>query len=305
MNWFFIALIPSLFYSISNYFDTYLIDKHTKKRGVGALVLFSSLFGIIIAAVIAIFQYKVLFTIPSSSIGILIIAGIINVVWVLLYLYALESDETTVVVPLFQTIPVFSFFLAWIILGETLSAKELMGAGIIVFGGVLLAVDIEKTKSGYSFKKKPFFLMIAASFLIGLLEVLFKSVTTIGTYWISNFWNYIGFTLAGLFILFFITSYRRAFISMLKESPKKMLGLNFSNETFNGVGDFAMHLAILLAPIALVQSVNSFQPVFILIIGITLTKLFPKIVKENFSKKHLIHKIVAIVIIVTGSLIIT
>ena len=61
----------------------------------------------------------------------------------------------------------------------------------------------------------------------------------------------------------------------------------------------------MLAPIALVLLVDSFQPIFALIIGIILTMFFPKIVKEKLIAKSLLQKIIAISITLFGSYILS
>ena len=56
-----------------------------------------------------------------------------------------------------------------------------------------------------------------------------------------------------------------------------------------------------LAPIAVVQAVMSVQSVYLLIIGVLLTILFPKYIKENITKKHIAQKAIAILIMIIGT----
>jgi hypothetical protein len=50
----------------------------------------------------------------------------------------------------------------------------------------------------------------------------------------------------------------------------------------------------MLAPIALVLLAESFQPIFVLAIGIFLTVFFPHISKEKIQAKHLWQRMIAI-----------
>jgi len=302
MHWFLISLIPPLFWAITNYIDTYLIEKHTKKEGIGALIIFSALIGFIIAPAIFVFNPGVL-SIPLFDISILIITGIFGVLWVIFYLYALESDETTIVIPLFQIIPVMTFVLGFFILGETLTINQAIGSMVIVIGGFFLGLNLEK-EDGLSFKWKPFILMMISSFFVALNEVLFKLVTVPDSFVISTFWSYVGYIIIGIFLYVLVTPYRIAFNNLVRTNTKTFFGLNAINEVVNTTADITMRFAILLAPVALVQSVNSFQPFYILVIGIFLTKFFPHINEQKIDRKSLIQRIVSIAIIIIGSIIV-
>lgn len=63
-----------------------------------------------------------------------------------------------------------------------------------------------------------------------------------------------------------------------------------------------MNFATLLAPLALVWVVNGFQPFFVLLYGVIITLFFPKFGTESLLKKHLVQKVVAILIMFVGVL---
>jgi len=48
MNWFLIALIAPIVWSIVNHIDKYMLSKYLKERGLGALLIFSALSSVII-----------------------------------------------------------------------------------------------------------------------------------------------------------------------------------------------------------------------------------------------------------------
>ena len=60
MNWFFIALIAPFLYAITNHIDKYLISKYIKEGKVGALIMFSALFGIFALPIILVINPMVL-----------------------------------------------------------------------------------------------------------------------------------------------------------------------------------------------------------------------------------------------------
>jgi hypothetical protein len=89
---------------------------------------------------------------------------------------------------------------------------------------------------------------------------------------------------------------------MFKKNPISTLSLNGLNEIFNIVAKMIVNFATLLAPLALVWTVNNLQPFFVLLIGILLTKFFPNFNQEKIDKKTIIQKIFAIILMFTGVL---
>jgi hypothetical protein len=56
MEWFYIALAAPALWSAVNYIDKYLVEKYFKGGGIGALLIFSSLVGIIVIPFIPLFE---------------------------------------------------------------------------------------------------------------------------------------------------------------------------------------------------------------------------------------------------------
>ena len=76
--------------------------------------------------------------------------------------------------------------------------------------------------------------------------------------------------------------------------------LNSLNESIVFLGNIIVALCLTLAPVSLVLSVGCLQSLFVFIISIFISIFFPKINKEEMSKKYIGYKILAIVIIVYG-----
>jgi hypothetical protein len=68
------------------------------------------------------------------------------------------------------------------------------------------------------------------------------------------------------------------------------------------LGNFLTNYAILLAPITMVYIIGTFQPAMVLIMVIIGTKFLPKIVTEKIHHQVLIPKIIAIIIMIIGSI---
>lgn len=301
MTWFFIALGAPFLWALVNIADQYLISKYSdreKEHSSGGLVLFSSLIGICIAAFIYIFVDNV-FIVSNNDILILVFTGFLTVTWIILYLYALEVEEVSNVAPWFLTVPMFGYVFGNIFLGETLAINQIIGAIITIIGMILISIDFSGEKK--RIKYKPAIYMLVACVLVAISGILFKYVTVENNFWVSSFWEYAGLGLTGLVLYVFVPKYRREFMHMNNTGGRKIFFVNTASELATISGNLLTNFALLLAPVTMVYLVGSFQPAIVL--GLTLlgTKFFPHIIKENITKKILIPKIIAIGILIVGS----
>jgi drug/metabolite transporter (DMT)-like permease len=298
MNWFFIALVAPIFHAIANHVDKHIISSYFKGVSVGSLVIFSSIFALIILPIIYLVSPDV-FSISFLIILALIINGALGLGYVIFYLYALFDEEASIVAPFFQLIPVFGFILGYLFLGEILTSKQAIAALAIVIGAFILSLDIN---SGLKPKKKLIYLMFSSSLLFALNNVIFKYFAIDTGFSISLFWTMVGQVILGIFLYIFIKSYRVSFKEVIKENSNKVLGLNILNGFIIIVGDLASFYALLFAPVALVFAVSGFQPLFVFIFGLVITLFFPRFGKESLEKRILLQKMVGILIIIVGSI---
>jgi drug/metabolite transporter (DMT)-like permease len=295
MNWFFIALITPIFHAIANHVDKHVISSYFKGVSVGSLVIFSSIFALIILPFIYFFDPSI-FSISFPVIIALILNGALGLGYVIFYLYALFDEEASIVAPFFQLIPVFGFVLGYLFLKEVLTTQQILAAGTIVIGAFILSLDLNNKMR---LKKKLILLMLSSSLLFAINNVIFKYFAGFS---ISLFWTMVGQVVLGIILYIFIKSYRVSFNEVIKENSKKVLGLNILNGFIILIGDLASFYALLLAPVALVFAVSGFQPLFVFIFGLVITLFFPKFGKESLEKKILMQKIIGILIIIGGSL---
>jgi drug/metabolite transporter (DMT)-like permease len=301
MNWFFIALAAPFLWAFVNISDQYLVAKYSvNRRGSGGLVLFSSLIGIFVAGIILIFV-KDVFDISLLDKFLLILTGGISIIWIIFYLFALEIESVSTVVSWFLSVPIFGYILGYIFLGEILSTKQLLGSLIILSGVFLVSMDFREQKK--KFKWESVFYMLIACLLIAVIGVIFKYVTVENNFWVSSFWEYAGLGFFGILLFLFVPKYRNEFMIMNKNGGLKIITLNTASEILTIIGNLLTNYAILLAPVAMVYLVGSFQPAILLFLTLFSTKFFPHIVKEDTSKKVLIPKIISIIIITLGSVI--
>ncbi len=300
MSWFLVALGAPLLYTAANFIDKFVLSHFVKEDGgIGGIVIFSALFAGIMVP-ISFFLDQGVFLLSSTFKITLVINGVISMSSLALYLNALHRYEASLVVPLYQLIPVFSYVLGYVVLGEQLSAIQMILCAVIILGAFLLSLATEN--GTFKLKGKLLLLMGTASFFSALSGVIFKKIALDAGYWQSQFWEYSGIMLLGLLLLIFIGSYRRDFFALYRSAGIKMIKFGSATEGSMIGADLLFNYAVLLAPVALVYVVNSLQPLFVLVIGALLTKFLPRHFNESLDRKNLVKKFIAILLLVLGGI---
>ena len=147
--------------------------------------------------------------------------------------------------------------------------------------------------------------MLAASFLSAINGVIFKLIAVETGFWVSLFWGFAGQVMAGLTILVCVPSYRSDFLGLFKQQKVAGLGLIALSRTLFIVSEAVTFYATLQAPVALVLVVNSFQPLFVFMLGIVLTLLLPRVAKESLDRRKLLQKGVGIGLMLMGGYLIS
>ncbi len=296
LMWLFYAFSGPVLWAASTHVDKYLVDTYFKHASTAVLMAFTSLIDLLALPIIWYF-FPGVFALPYLTMAIMMISGALYMGAMLFYLQAIQTEEASVVAPLFQASVLWGAFLAFVVLGETLSYPELFGAVLIVLGALLLSVD-----PSFRFKKMKLGLiltMLAATFTLALSSVIFKFFAIEGEFWSTTFWTYAGTVIVGAVLL--ATGGRwQQFLHLFRKSPGAMVGVNAANELINLGGGLGVRYALILAPVSLVQAVSSTTTLFVFLIGILLTAFFPKLGREDLSARNLIQKGAAALLVAVG-----
>lgn len=300
MTWFFVAIIGPFLYALTNYIDKVILERYFKRSGIGTVLLFSSLSSIFALPFFFLMDRTVL-DVSLTNMLILGVKGVLGVGVLWCYLIALREEETSVVIVFYQLVPVLASILGYFVLGEVLTRLQLISMAIIIFGTTIIAFEMDADNRFKIRKKSTIVPMLGASFFWALGGTIFKLVALEENLWRSLFWENIAFVLVGMTIFAFMRSYRKNFISAFKSNSKNILSLNILNESIYISGNVVVAYAYLLAPVGIVLLMESFQPIFVLCIGLVLTIFFPKILVEKIESKHIWQKIIAISITGIGT----
>jgi drug/metabolite transporter (DMT)-like permease len=299
MSWFFITLIGPFLYALTNHIDKILLEKYFKVSGVGTLLLFSSLLSILILPILYFLDPAVVDVNIKSAIALAVVSTL-NILVLLFYFLALRDDEASIAIVFYQLVPVFGYILGYFVLGENLTQMQLIAMVIIILGTSIISVEIDN-ENNFKLRGRTIILMTLASLFWALGSVIFKYVALEENVVRSLFWENLTLVVIGIGIFIFIKTYREHFLLALKENSKAIISLNVLNESLYMLGNVVYAFAYMLAPIALILLTQSFQSIFVLLIGIFLTVFFPKIAVEKIEVKYILQKLIAILITGVGT----
>jgi uncharacterized membrane protein len=294
--WLLLAFCGPVCWAVSTHIDKYLVDRYFRDSDTAVLMLFTAFLGVALLPLIWWLEPALLK--PSlTAIGVMTASGILYMGALLFYLRAIQSEEASVVAPLFQASTLFTLLLGYLFLHEKLGLMQLMGVGLILCGA--LSLSFRRGPKAAKFKTSLIALMLGATFVMSLSTVLFKFFAIRGDFWTTTFWTFVGEGLFGVLLLL-IPGYRRQFTEMFRQNPGAVIGVNAANEVINLGGGLSVRYASLLAPVALVSAISSTTTFFVFFFGILLTLFLPKFGREDLSAGNLVRKALGALLITGG-----
>jgi len=299
MNWLIFSIIPPALWAITNHIDKFMLSRYFKGREGGAFMLFTSFFGILVAGYIFIFKASSIeISFPSTL--IIMASGAASLGSGYFYLKALSKAEPSIVVPMFQVVAIFRYFLGLFFLNEHLTVLQIIACALVLLGSMALA--LESIEKKIRLKMSVVWPMLVCTIITAVNGLAFKYVAIESNYWSTQAWDWLGLFLAGLIIFLLNKNWRDTFLDILGQSKVKVLGITAVNEILNVTAGLIFTYAILLMPLAVVSVVsNGLQPFFVFFFGIIITIFIPRFGKENIAKNHLLQRIIAIATIFLGT----
>jgi drug/metabolite transporter (DMT)-like permease len=192
-------------------------------------------------------------------------------------------------------VPIFTLFLAYIILGERLAETQIFAFFFLVVGAVLI-----------SFKKKhgewhalAFGNAAIASFLFALSLTLQKYVFGHVNFASGLIWTRMGFFVASSSFLLSKQS-RKYIFNTPKEVSTGNKFVYLAARVSGGVSGFLQNYAIKIGSVTLVNALQGTQYVFLLALTTLLSIKFPKILKEHLSGQSFVQKFISIILVSVG-----
>jgi len=293
-----ITIFASFLWGITNHIDKFMINGvDDSGSSVKTLLVFSTLVAGLVFTPLWLIINRFAVSISIISLISVFLSSVIYILATYLYFKALDNNDASIVVVMFQLIPVFSYIISLILFKENLTIQQIIGSIIIILSAVIISFDF-KEKNNKS-KIKALILMALSSLFFAIYFILFDLAIRNSSYNSCVFWYQLGFLLLGI-ILMCIKSFRTTFINAIKTNGKKYFSLNIINEILNLIANLLVNFANLTIPIALANVLNGFQGAFVFVLGILGVKILPKYFKEDLTKSIVVQKVSCIVLSVIG-----
>jgi drug/metabolite transporter (DMT)-like permease len=213
------------------------------------------------------------------------------------YLYsAIQRSSVSRVLPIEGgLVPIFTYIFAHYFLGEVLSSSETTAFLLLTTGSILMAIKKETGRWGIP----AFGSAVMAAVLFALSLVLSKYIYDASNLVTGLVWSRLGmFILALAFLLF--PRARRKILDTPKEAGESNAVLFYVVRFIGAIAGLLQNYAIAIGSVVIVNALQGLQFTFILLLTVTLSHKYPKILKENISPQTLAIKLAAIALITIG-----
>jgi len=221
----------------------------------------------------------------------------------LLGLYSMYSglehfEVSKVIATIGATQPIFIFILTWIFFGAQVIPIMYIFAFLVLLAGSVLISAEKSIKLTKSYLKITLFSSLMFSLEYIFAKIVFSAQGFLpGIIWIGIF----------LFIfssaLLLSRNWRKAIFAKRMVSNKKNQTVFIFAQIFGGTGNLMQSFAISLTPIAYLAIANSLRGVqyaLLFILMVLVSVFYPKILKEELSRKIVAQKVVSIALICVG-----
>lgn len=293
-----------LLVTISFYFIlavVFLVDKYLLSGSIPNPKVYTFYVGTL-GILVLVFIPFVNFFIPTfPQIILALLAGAIYIYAVFWFYKSLYLFEASRVVPAISgLVPLFTFGLVYISSSskQILSFSEMIAFLLLISGSFLMVLEKEKFINLKSLKTSAI-----CAFLLSLSFVLLKYVYLAQSFWSGFIWTKIGGFLMALCFFVLVKEVKEEIFHKKISFKKKTMGIFIVNQTAGAGANILQNWAIALVPLAYIAIINALQGiqyVFLLILTVLLSIKFPKVIKEEISRKIIFQKIFAILLIGVG-----
>lgn len=303
-QWFLFALIPPLLWAVTYHVDKIAITRYGKGVANIQLAIISGLGGVFVIAFLVLKEPSLL-AVRYNFVDVLpvFLAGCVNVAATYFYYLGVSREEVTRVAPLYSFSPVFGILFGTLLLGEQISFVHMVGIAIVLIGGILVDSRVVK----HILKINWFVLFVIACSCAGytLSSVGFKYADQELGFNASLMWFFVGAVSAGALLLF-PKAHRKGFKGLFTTvKRRKLFGLMVMSNIIGNTGRSVHNFAVLLVPIAFVQTVEAFESAFVLFIAVVLWQFSRRIELEDLSKKVFRQKMLSTAFVIVGTVILT
>ena len=295
MTWVLYALGSAITFSLVSTLDKVLLQKYIPSSRVFIILVgFVQLLLALIVLPLASFTGY-----GADDAAIAIGSGLVTGAYLILLFWAISLQDVSRVVPVASTYPIFIAVIAQFFLGEELGVLAwtgicvtVAGVGLMSFGPTARASDMGKGQT------MVFALLVTASLLFGLTQIMSKVVADDMDVWTLLMWRMLGAAAVCIALLVrtqVVPDIMRALrnpsavgLLLLTEGALVLVAMVFTLE------------AIYNGPVSLASTVMATRPLFVFGLGIVLSMGASNVLNEPLEGRIIATKLLAIAMMVAG-----
>ena len=295
MTWVLYALGSAITFSLVSTLDKVLLQKYIPSSRVFIILVgFVQLLLALIVLPLASFTGY-----GADDAAIAIGSGLVTGAYLILLFWAISLQDVSRVVPVASTYPIFIAVIAQFFLGEELGVLAwtgicvtVAGVGLMSFGPTARASDMGKGQT------MVFALLVTASLLFGLTQIMSKVVADDMDVWTLLMWRMLGAAAVCIALLVktqVVPDIMRALrnpsavgLLLLTEGALVLVAMVFTLE------------AIYNGPVSLASTVMATRPLFVFGLGIVLSMGASNVLNEPLEGRIIATKVLAIAMMVAG-----
>lgn len=290
MSWIFFSVLYALLVAVSNTMDKFILNKLVKNPYLPLGV--SGVIGAVFAA--GIFLTSGFQPLSQLDTALALSTGALFMLAMLFYFKAMKVEEVSRVVPFYYIAPAFTLVAAFLFLGESFAPQVYLGIALLIAGAVLVSL-----RSLSSFRVgKAFWFILAGCVSTAALATLTKHLLGQADFWTVFSYTRIGMAACVVPLIFF---YRKDFVSLFRRGKAAAVCMMSLSETITLFAVLSFIFAASIGFVTLVTAMTSFQPLFVLLFALLLSRFYPKILNEDFGRKALLTKAASVALIVCGA----
>jgi len=315
-----------LFVAIAAYFinaGVYIADKFLLSKKIHSSIAYAFYVGVWSVFNIFLLFFASWWTPNSRELILDLLAGFLFLVTLVFWYKALHQSEASRVVPIVGAlVPIFSFILSFVFLGETLSQQQLIAFIILICGGVLISVKRTKVyvyqkvitrlrevigditgevPAGAQPASRLLVNSVVAAVFFAAYYVLMKYIYLHQPFIGSFVWSRLG-SFVGVLLMLFVPDWRQVIVKQQQGAwrrPKNMF--YFLVIRLLAAGAFIMlNYAISLGNVAIINALQGVQYLFLFLIILVVSTKFPKVLNEQLGGGVFLQKLIGTIMVCLG-----
>ncbi len=275
-----------------------ILDKFILSKQVASSTILTFYNSIVLLPLVILLFFDLVWPASAGAWGAVIISGVGFWIGLIFLFKGITESEISHIGPLLGAIvPIFTVIFSSLFLSEVLDNHQLLAVGLLVLGCLIISFENSHDHHGWH-----------RGMWWGILSgAAFAASHTASKYIYGDLGFYSGLVLSrtiigvcGLLMLFLPAVRKNIFVKKTNPSPKKKSFLVLFNLVLAFGAILLVQYAISLGSVSIVNSLESVRYGFLVILVAVMSKFFPKLFKEDYSRGEIWQEIIAVIIIAVG-----